>query len=89
MGARPLLPGAIDAMLGGRLVVYRRGVVADATIHGEAAMLADCEALVRIPGTGSGAMLALLARDADFLDPSQGSGALAFLGRAVGAALGR
>jgi uncharacterized protein YigA (DUF484 family) len=34
-------------------------------------------------------LLALASRDARALDPAQGSGALAFLGRAVAVALGR
>ena len=45
--------------------------------------------LVLIPGEGPPTLLALLARDPRALDPAQGAGALAFLGRAIAAALGR
>jgi hypothetical protein len=50
--------------------------------------LARHEALVRLPGEPP-ALLALSARERWMLDPAQGAGALAFLGRAVSAALGR
>jgi uncharacterized protein YigA (DUF484 family) len=56
---------------------------------GEAAGLSRHEALVRVPGDGPASLVALVARDARALDPSQGTGALAFLGRAVAAALRR
>jgi uncharacterized protein YigA (DUF484 family) len=46
-------------------------------------------ALLRVPGEGPAALLALLARDRHMLDPAQGAGPLGFLGRAVAAALGR
>ena len=55
----------------------------------EAAGLARHDALVHVPGEGPPALIALLARSADVLDPAQGRGPLAFLGRAVAAALGR
>jgi uncharacterized protein YigA (DUF484 family) len=41
------------------------------------------------PTAGPPALLALLTRDPGVLEPAQGSGALAFLGQAVAAALGR
>ena len=56
-------------------------------LHGEAAELARLDALVRVPG-GPAALIALVARDA-VARPGGGVGALAFLGRAVAAALGR
>ena len=41
------------------------------------------------PRSGPPALLALLARDPRALEPGQGTAALAFLGQAVAAALGR
>jgi uncharacterized protein YigA (DUF484 family) len=87
-GARSLPPGRVAALLGSRSVVFRSGQ-ADATLHGEATLLARHDALVRVPGEGPPALLALVARDAPALDPMQGTGALTFLGRAVAVALGR
>jgi len=67
-----------------------RDAPADARLlHAEAAGLARHDALVRVPGEGPPALIALLARDRSVLDPAQGGGPLAFLGRAVAAALGR
>jgi uncharacterized protein YigA (DUF484 family) len=87
-GARSLPPGAVSKLLGGRDVVFRTAPCDAPILHGEAAELARFDALVRVPGTPA-ALLALVARDAVSLDPSQGAGALAFLGRAVAAAIGR
>lgn len=86
-GFRRLSRGAIAGLLGGRAVVMRSGAVADAGLHGEAMRLAAHEALIRIPGDGPPAMLALAARDGAVL--AGGQGALAYLGRALGVALGR
>jgi uncharacterized protein YigA (DUF484 family) len=88
-GARRVPDGVIAGLLGTRAVVFREGADDAPMLHGEAARLARYEALVRVPGEGPPAMLALVARDAVALDPVQGMGALAFLGRAVAAALGR
>ena len=88
-GARVLPAGLVARLLGGRAVVLRPGGVEAALLHGEAARLARHEALVRVPGEGPPALLALVSRDALALDPAQGTGALGFLGRAVAAALGR
>ena len=88
-GARLLPPGTIARLLGGRAVLFR-DAGSDATLlHGEAAELARHDVLVRIPGEGPPALLALVARDRAVLDPSQGAGALTFLGRAIAAALRR
>lgn len=87
-GARSLPPGAVAKLLGGRDVVFRTAPCDAPILHGEAAELARYDALVRVPGDHP-ALLALVARDAVALDPSQGAGALAFLGRAVAAALDR
>lgn len=88
-GARPVPTGTVTGLLGGRAVMFRREADLAPGLHGEAARLARFEALVRVPGQGPEALLALVARDELPLDPSQGAGALAFLGRAVAAALGR
>ena len=86
-GFRRLSRGVIAGLLGGRAVVLRSGAVADAGLHGEAMQLAAHEALIRIPGAGPPAMLALAARDGAVL--AGGQGPFAFLGRALGGALGR
>jgi uncharacterized protein YigA (DUF484 family) len=88
-GARRLPPGAVTRFLGARAVVCRQTPDESGLLHGEAAALARREALVRIPGNGPPALLALAARDETVLDPAQGTGALIFLGRAVAARLGR
>jgi uncharacterized protein YigA (DUF484 family) len=88
-GARSVPAGMVAAILGSRSVVLRSDADDAPLLHGEATRLAHHEALVRVPGDGPRAMLALVARDANVLDASQGTVALAFLGRAVAAALGR
>ncbi len=88
-GGRELPAGMVARLLGTRGVLFR-DVGSDARLlHAEAAPLARHDALVRIPGEGPPALLALAARDRAVLDPSQGIGALTFLGRAVAAALRR
>lgn len=81
--------GTVAALLGSRAVVFRAGGKDAVMLHGEAAKLARQEALVRVPGEGPAALVALACRDGHALDPVQGTGALGFLGRAVAAALGR
>ena len=88
-GARLLPPGCIARLLNGRQVIFRDAPADARLFHAEAAGLARHDALVRVPGEGPAAVLALLARDRHMLDPAQGTGPLAFLGRAVAAALGR
>lgn len=88
-GVRPLPQGFVDQLLGGRSVLFRDTVTEARRLHAEAAGLAGHDALVLVPGSGAPALLALLARDAQMLDPARGTGALTFLGRAVAAALGR
>ncbi len=88
-GTRPLPPGTVARLLGGRAVLFRDLPDETRLLHAEAAELARHDALVRVPGEGPAALLALVARDSGALDPGQGAGALAFLGRAVAAALGR
>ena len=88
-GARPLPPGALSRLLGTRAVLFRDQGSDGRMLHGEAAELALHDVLVRIPGEGPPTLLALVSRDSHTLDPSQGAGALTFLGRAVASALGR
>ncbi len=86
--ARPLPAGFVTATLGGRAVIFRAEPPDAALVHGEAARLALRDALVRVAWDGPPALLALVSRDASGLDQAQ-VGALAFLGRAVGAMLDR
>ena len=86
---QPLPIGMVDRLLGGRTVLFREAATDARRLHAEAAGLAEHDALVAIPGDGPPALLALVARDGQMLDPSRGTGALTFLGRAVAAALGR
>ena len=88
-GVRRLPEGTVTRLLDGRQVVFREAPADARLLHAEAAPLARHDALVRVPGEGPPALLALLARDQHMLDPAQGTGPLGFLGRAVGAALGR
>jgi len=88
-GARTLPPGHASRLVGHRAVVFRAGGEDAVLLHGEAARLARHEALLRIPGEGPPALVALVTRDPATLDPTQGPGPLAFLARAVAAALGR
>jgi uncharacterized protein len=88
-GARRLPDGTVARLLDGRQVVFRDEPADARLLHAEAAGLARHDALVRVPGEGPPALLALLARDRHMLDPAQGTGPLGFLGRAVAAALGR
>jgi uncharacterized protein YigA (DUF484 family) len=88
-GVRPLPAGTIERLINGRQVVFRDAPSDARLLHAEAAGLARHDALVRVPGEGPPALIALLARDQHMLDPAQGAGPLGFLGRAVAAALGR
>jgi len=88
-GARPLPEGSVRRLLGGRQVLFRDAATDARRLHAEAAGLANHDVLVLVPGEGPPALIALLARERHALDPIQGAGALAFLGRAVAAALGR
>ena len=88
-GAHSLPPGAVARLLGGRDVVFRESPSDAPLLHAEAAELARFDALVRVPITASPALIALGNRERPPLDPVQGAGALAFLGRAAAAALRR
>lgn len=88
-GTLPLPAGTVTRLLEGRQVIFRETVTDGRRLHAEAAGLAGHDALVLVPAHGPPALLALLARDRTVLDPVRGAGALAFLGRAVAAAMGR
>ena len=88
-GARSLPGGTVERLLNGRQVLFRERATDARLLHAEAAGLAQHDALILVPGQGPPALLALLTRDRASLDPVQGAGALAFLGRAVAAGLGR
>ena len=88
-GTLPLPEGTVARILGGRQVLFRDTVTEARRLHAEAAGLAGHDALVLVPCHGPPALLALLARDRNVLDPSRGAGALSFLGRAIAAAMGR
>ncbi len=88
-GARRLPAGTVSQLLDGRQVVFRDAPSDARLLHAEAAGLARHDALVRVPGAGPAALLALLTRDRHMLEPARGAGPLGFLGRAVAAALGR
>ena len=85
-GARSLPPAAVAGLLGARDVVFREAPGDAPLLHGEAALLARHDALVRVNLAGPPALLALAARERRALDPREGAEALAFLGRAVAAA---
>ena len=87
-GARRLPSGTVARLMGGRDVVFRETPEDAVLLHAEAARLARHDALIRISGGGP-TLLALVARDRQVLEPGQGAGALAFLGRVVAAALAR
>ena len=87
-GARLLPEGTVRGLLDGRDVVFRDAPADARRLHAEAAGLARHDALIRVPGDPP-ALLALLARDRCALDAVQGAAPLAFLGRAVAAALRR
>jgi hypothetical protein len=84
-GTRRLPPGEVERWLGGRSVAIG-AACHDPAVHGEAAALAEHDALVLVPGLAAPAMLALAARHGDLLDISHVAGVLGFLGRAVAAA---
>lgn len=88
-GCRKVPSRTVVGLLDGRDVVFRDAPPDAALLHAEAARLARYDALVRVPGHGPPALLALASREPWALDPAQGAGALAFLGRAIAAALGR
>jgi hypothetical protein len=90
-GVRPLPEGTVTALIGrGRDAKVRADPTDLELLHGEAAGLVTRDALVRVPlWCGTPCMLALGAREAVALPARQSAQTLAFLGRAVAAALSR
>lgn len=85
-GARAVPPGTVAGVLGTRDALVRQGG-AGPLLHGEAALLARTEALIRVPWHGQApALLALACRDGRGL-AGAGAGSLGFLGQALAAAL--
>jgi uncharacterized protein YigA (DUF484 family) len=88
----PKLPrGMVSRLLGPGRDALVRGTVSDAELlHQEAASLVMRDALVRVPvWTGQPTLMVLGARDPQTLPTRQATATLAFLGRAVAAALAR
>lgn len=90
-GVVRLPTGAVKRLLGaGRDAVVRTAPTETALLHQEAAPLVVRDALARVPlWTGEPALLALGARDPGTLPARQATATLAFLGRAVAAAMAR
>ncbi|WP_439550967.1 DUF484 family protein [Falsiroseomonas sp.] len=90
-GVRMLPPGTIARLVGrGRDARVRTEITDAELLHAEAAALVTRDAVARVPlWCGTPCMLALGARDAAALPARQAVTTLAFLGRAVAAALSR
>lgn len=90
-GVLPLPAGAVARLIGrGRDAVVRAHPTDLADLHAEAAPLVMRDALARVPlACGPPMLIALGARDAGALPARQTVTVLAFLGRAVAAALSR
>ena len=90
-GVPRLPPGAVTRLLGtGRDAVVRPTPSEVELLHQEAASLVIRDALVRVPvWTGHPTLMALGARNLHALPTRQATATLAFLGRAVAAALAR
>lgn len=90
-GTRRLPGGAVERLVGrGRDAVVRQEPQDRLLLHGEAAGLVARDALARVPlAKGPPALIALGAREPRALPLRQSVALIAFLGRAVGAALSR
>lgn len=90
-GIHPLPPGTVARLIGrGRDAVVRTQPGDLTLLHAEAAGLVTRDALARVPLPGpTPALLAIGAREAATLPTRQTAAVLAFLGRAVSAALSR
>jgi uncharacterized protein YigA (DUF484 family) len=87
-GWRSLPPGATAMLMRGKPVICRDRPADAALLHAEAALLAERDVLVRLPGPNP-AMLALVSRDPAALPGLQATQAFAFLGRVLGTLLAR
>jgi hypothetical protein len=90
-GVRTIPAGTVAALIGpGRDARVRTDVTEAELLHAEAAPLVSRDALVKVPlWCGTPCLLALGTRDAAALPARQSVQTLAFLGRAVAAALAR
>ena len=90
-GVARLPPGSVARLLGpGKDAVVRASPTDIELLHQEAAALVVRDALVRVPvWTGQPVLMALGARDPQTLPARQATATLAFLGRAVAAAMAR
>jgi uncharacterized protein len=90
-GVLPLPHGAVARLIGhGRDAVVRSQPSDREMLHAEAASLVARDALARVPLFAAGpTVLAMGARDASSLPARQATPTIAFLGRAVAAALAR
>jgi uncharacterized protein YigA (DUF484 family) len=87
---RVLPPGLMAGLLpAGRDTLLRDQPAESTLLHGEAAALIACDALVRLPLPGPPAMLVLGARDTAALPRSGVAPPLRFLAAALAASLGR
>jgi uncharacterized protein YigA (DUF484 family) len=85
---RTLPPGAVAMLMRGRFVISRDRPADAVVLHAEAALLAERDVLVRLPGPMP-ALLALVSRDPAALPALQATAAFTFLGRVVGTLVGR
>jgi len=90
-GLRPMPAGTVHRLLGNGRDARVRSAITDAELlHGEAAGLVVRDALAKVPlGCDTPCLIAIGAREVAALPLRQSSQTLAFLGRVVGAALGR
>lgn len=90
-GVRPLPAGTVQRLIGrGRDAVVRSQPSETVMLHAEAAPLVRRDALARVSlASGPPTLIALGAREPGALPVRQSVAVLAFLGRAVGAALSR
>ena len=87
-GWRSLPPGATAMLMRGKAVICRDRPADAALLHAEAALLAERDVLVRLPGQQP-ALLALVSRDPAAWPGLQATQACAFLGRVLGTLLAR
>ncbi len=90
-GVRPLPAGSVTRLIGrGRDAVVRANPSETVLLHAEAAALVVRDALARVPmAAGPPMLIAVGAREPGALPARQSVAVLAFLGRAVAAALSR
>jgi uncharacterized protein YigA (DUF484 family) len=85
---RTLPPGAVAMLMRGRAVISRDRPADAVVLHAEAALLAERDVLVRLPGLVP-SLLALVSRDPAALPALQATAAFTFLGRVVATLVGR